>query len=242
MKRPQKMASTEQATKRSPPEKDASGSTDAADDESGRNVWTVATRHPDRRGAEAGSYACYDGPGIPPRFTCASSGGTRGVRSTSFIKPGVQESSPAKRQRIGFGTLSLSWWSNFSSLRDAAATGLLRMGTMEYAVEINSTYSHMDGSKDCPQAYRRQKEILGERITHTCMEVIIREEWIRLEKATGTVVFMSGNVMVAEEDGQVIADDGLYVCSQPSESGEMKPQLKKMGPDFSTNFADKLAG
>jgi hypothetical protein len=175
MKRPQKTASTEQATERSPPEKDASGSTDATDDESGRNVWTVATRYPDRRGAEAGSYACYDGPGIPPRFTGASSRGTRGVRAlpSSNLK---SRSHAQQKDRKGFGRWPPSWWSNCSSLRDAAATGLLRMGTMEYAVEMNSTYSHMDGSKDCPQACRQQKEILGERITQTCMEVLIRDE------------------------------------------------------------------
>jgi hypothetical protein len=38
----------------------------------------------------------------------------------------------------------------------------------------------MGRSKDCPQACKQLKMILGERITLTCMEVLIRDERIRM--------------------------------------------------------------
>jgi hypothetical protein len=69
----------------------------------------------------------------------------------------------------------------------------------------------MGGSKDCPQSCGQRKEILGGRITQTCMEVLIRDEWIRLERASGIIATTSGTVaIVKESSGQVTTDDGTY--------------------------------
>ncbi len=99
-------------------------------------------------------------------------------------------------------------------------------------MEKNTTRSDMGGSKDSPQACRQRKEILGERITRTCMEVLIRNEWIRLEEATGTVTTMSGIVVVAEEDGQFTTNDGTFVWKKPSRTGEAEPSTMEEGSGF----------
>jgi hypothetical protein len=57
--------------------------------------------------------------------------------------------------------------------------------------ERNTTRSHMDRSKDFPQVWGDRKEILGERITQTCMD-----EWIRLERSMGMIATTSGIMVV----------------------------------------------
>jgi hypothetical protein len=52
---------------------------------------------------------------------------------------------------------------------------MVEIGAMEYAAERNTTRSHMGGGKVWPKACRQRKEILEERITLACMEVLIRE-------------------------------------------------------------------
>ncbi len=56
----------------------------------------------------------------------------------------------------------------------------------------------------------KERIILGERIAQTCMDVLIRDEWIRLERATGIIATKSGILAVAEKGGQVTTDDGTY--------------------------------
>ncbi len=43
----------------------------------------------------------------------------------------------------------------------------------------------MGGSKECPQACGRVGRVLGERITQTCMEILIRDKRIKLDEAMG---------------------------------------------------------
>ncbi len=49
----------------------------------------------------------------------------------------------------------------------------------------------MDRSKDFPQVCGERKEILGERITQTCMD-----EWIRLERVMGLIIATTSGIMV----------------------------------------------
>jgi hypothetical protein len=79
--------------------------------------------------------------------------------------------------------------------------GMLRIGTVDYAIEMNTTKSHKGGSKDCPQTCGQlgSGEILGRRITQTCMEVLIRDEWIRLERTAEIVATSSGSVAMVEK-------------------------------------------
>jgi len=62
------------------------------------------------------------------------------------------------------------------------------------AVERNTTRSQMDRSKDCPQGCGERKEILGERITQTCMD-----EWIRLERVMGLIIATTSGIMAMAE-------------------------------------------
>jgi hypothetical protein len=61
------------------------------------------------------------------------------------------------------------------------------------------------------------------------MDVLIKDEWIRLEKATGMVAASSGVVVGVGESGQVTAEDELYVWDKPSEAGGAGPTAVEEG-------------
>jgi hypothetical protein len=61
------------------------------------------------------------------------------------------------------------------------------------------------------------------------MAVLIRDEWIRLERAKGTIATMSGIMVVAGDEGQVTTDDGMYVWKKSAEVGEARPSIVEEG-------------
>ncbi len=105
--------------------------------------------------------------------------------------------------------------------RDAAATGMLKIGTVEYIVDMNITKSHGSGSKDCPCGL--QRGFPGRRVIQILMETLVRSEWVWLEEAARMIVTSSDRTAMVREDGQVTTEDRLYVWEAPSRVGEVEP-------------------
>ncbi len=119
---------------------------------------------------------------------------------------------------IKFDRFKEPCWITAAACRDAAVTDMIRIGTVDYAVERNITRSHMGVSKECPQACRQAGRIPRERITQTCMEVLIRDKWIKLDEATGVIVAASRITATTKGGDQVVTRDGTYVWDLPRET------------------------
>jgi hypothetical protein len=106
---------------------------------------------------------------------------------------------------------------------------MLKIWTVENTVDMNTTKSHGSGSKDCPQACGLRKRIPGRRVTQILMEILVRSEWVWLEKAARVTVTSSNRAAMVREDGQVTTEDGLYVWEAPSRVEEVEPSAAGEG-------------
>ncbi len=75
---------------------------------------------------------------------------------------------------------------------DAMVTGWMKIGTRSYAVEKNVTKGHLDRDGEDSQACGQKRGVVGGRITQAIMEIFAREEWAKVEEATGMIIPSSG--------------------------------------------------
>jgi hypothetical protein len=100
--------------------------------------------------------------------------------------------------------------------KEAARTGLLKIGKMEHAVVMNMTRNHMGGDEDCPQGWGHQKKFLDRKIIQILMEILIEKERVWCSG------HLSGTTALVREAGQVVMEDGLLVWEAPSRVGEVE--------------------
>jgi hypothetical protein len=75
---------------------------------------------------------------------------------------------------------------------EALKSGKLRICELEHPVAMNTTRSHMGGSKDCSGSCGSQARVLNRKITQVLMEVSIKKEWIWWDGAVGKVASAAG--------------------------------------------------
>jgi hypothetical protein len=132
-------------------------------------------------------------------YTCSPEGHAWTVRFEGFRQP--------------YGMDAAAYW-------EAAVTVVLKVGTMEHAVTMHMTRSHIGGDEDCPQVCGRRMKILGRKVTQILMEV--RKERIWWKEASRMVTTSSDRAVLVHEDGQVTMKDGLYVWEAPPRSGKVE--------------------
>jgi hypothetical protein len=124
---------------------------------------------------------------------------------------------------------------NSCGMSKCCHNNMMRIGTADYAVDREITRSHMGVSKECPQTCGQAGRIPRARITQTCMEVLIRDKWIKLDEATGVIVTASG-ITATLLQGLTLISGTQTGCRRLDSYIEQKKFLA-CGPEFSVEFS-----
>jgi hypothetical protein len=65
-----------------------------------------------------------------------------------------------------------------AACREAAVTGVLKVGAAEHVATMNVTRSHMGGDEDCPQVCGHRVKTPDKKVTQILMEILVRKELI----------------------------------------------------------------
>jgi len=123
-------------------------------------------------------------------FTCGLGGRTQRIKYEKFRQPcGVQPTACWK----------------------ALESGKLKVGEIEYPVEMNQTRSHMANEEDCAKGCEKPIVALERKIVQVLMEVLVEEDWIWWNKEKDQVATKSGRTTSVLRKGEAILEDGLRV-------------------------------
>jgi hypothetical protein len=130
---------------------------------------------------------------------------------------------------VKFERFRQPWGVEAAACREAAGTGLLKVGMIEHAVVMNMTRSHMGGDEDCSKVYEYRVKILDRKVTQILMEIFVKKEWIWWNEAARMVTTSSDKAALVHENGHVATEDGLYVWEMPTRTGEVEPPAAGKG-------------